>query len=534
MKNFKNIAAALAVIVILFSGCKNPADDVKIVVDTDIFKSPILLQFINAKDGAEGPQNFNVEITGPNASLVRTATGGKSFKAAAGLLNLLLDRTANPSPTSPVKFTVVANAPGFAPTYQDVVVTSATDPIILRVAMSQYTNPAANTGSVVSTKGTVNGTTASEIVFTTNTNAAMAQKSDITVPSGTSLLDGAGQPVGGDQVEARIVHYSAAGASSLPGASYASNVIGANGQPITNGVNFDIAGAVSIDMFYGSKEVKGFSKPVNVDIEVSSTMINPNTNQPIKENETIPMWSLNDQTGQWKSEGDATFVKNAAGNLVARMQITHLSGWAVAFARLFCTTTSTVIINRPAANESGVFVISYGGIKLPAILAKGELTKTVTLPLVPNKAGTISVQAFNGTYINNTLSTSYASLCSVNSTFTFVAPQDIIKVDVDIKFKCTDRDLVTGVNSIVTVTEVGKPASSGMAYNLVKGMGSGFAVNGATYKVVASVDGTVYTTQFTVEKKSSTLPAGDLSGTVVYNAATNTLKIEGSASKNCN
>jgi hypothetical protein len=541
MKLFRNITAALAVSVIVFAGCKNPARDIQIVVNTDIFKSPMLLQFVNARPELEGPQNFDITITGPGASLVRTTTGGKTFKAAGGLLNILLDRSANPSPASPVKFTVVANAAGYAPTYQDVTVTSATAPLILRVPMNQYTNPAANTGAVVSTKATTNGTAASDLVITTATNAGMALKSVVTIPSGTSLLDAAGQPVGGNQVEARIVHYSAAGASFMPGGSFGANALGANNQPIANGANFNIAGAVSIDMFFGGKEVKGFSKPVIVDIEVNSAMINPTTNQPIKENETIPMWSLNDETGQWKNEGTATFVKNGAGALVARMQITHLSGHIAAFDASLCAVGSTkVTINKPVSTGTGVqqFQINYGGLSMVEQMNSSETSKTITLVGTPNKPGEIKVTAMSGGYVTNSFTTTYASLCSVSPTVTFVAQQDIVNIDVDIKLQCSGKNLLTGVNAFFTVTPVGKPLSEGAAFGLANGVGSATAVNGVTYRLSTSVDGTNYSTELKIEKKSGSIgggsAVGSLSGSYTYDAATNTLKIEGLVTKRCN
>lgn len=540
MKLFKNIATAFVVMMILFAGCKNPAEDVQIIVNTDIFKSPMLLQFVNARPDLDGPQTFDVTITGPGASLVRTTTGGKDFKVAGGLLNLLLDRSATPTEANPVKFTVVATAPGYAPTYQDVIVTNEKDPIIYRVSMNQYANPAANTGAVVATKGMTNGTAVGDQVITTATNAGMALKTVVTLPSGTVLLDGSGQPVGGDQVEARVIHYSAAGASNMPGGSFASNVIGANGQPIADGVDFNLAGAVSIDMFYGSKEVKKFSKPVIVDIEVNNTMINPNTNQVIKENETIPMWSLDDLTGQWKNEGEATFVKNNAGVLVARMQITHLSGYGAGFLSTACgTTRPRVTINRPASDlAEETFTINYNGHQAWATMTKGQTTATVNLSFARRESGSIQVTSANGTYANNTLTTTHDNFCGVTPTYNFVARPNLINVTAEIKLKCASKDLLTGVNTFVTITPVGKPASEGMIFNLVNGIGSATAQDGVTYRISASVDGVVYASEFKVERANGSLSAGGANGgfggTSTYNAATNTLTINGLVTKNCN
>ncbi len=537
MKLFKNITAVFAAILILFAGCKNPAEDVQIIVNTDIFKSPVLLQFVNAKRELDGPQSFDVTITGPGASLVRTTTGGKNFKVAGGLLNLFLDRTATPSPTNPIKFTVVANAAGYAPTYQDVIVTSEKDPIIYRVSMNQYANPAANTGAVVATKGMTNGTAVGDQVITTATNAGMALKSSITIPSGTVLLDAAGQPVGGDQVEVRVVHYSEESKSVMPGGSFASNIIDANGQPIAGGTSLNIVGAVSIDMFYGSKEVAKFSKPVLVDIEVNNTLINPATNQAYKENETLPMWSLDDLTGQWKSEGTATIVKNGAGALVARLSINHLSLWSIGNISIICNPMTVTINKSVSTLDVEQFTINSDGINYFASMKGSETSFKMTIPGVFG-FGTVTVTNFNGTYVNNELSQSYFISCDKTPTFNFVAKPDLINVEADIQLKCASKDLLTGVNTFVKITPVGGPVSDGMIFDLVNGIGSATAQNGVTYKISASVDGIIYTSEFKVEKANGSLSAGGANGgfggTSTYNAATNTLTIKGLVTKNCN
>ena len=533
----KNIATALALTVILFAGCKNPAEDVQIIVDTDIFKSPTLIQFVNAKAGVDGPKVFTVEITGPGASLVVTPTGGKVFKTAEGLLNLMLGRTANPSPTAPVKFTVIANATGYAPTYLDVTITSATDATIYKVPMIEYANPTAGSGVIVATRAITSGTSSSDLSFTTATNAGMAQKSDIVVPTGTTFLDAAGQSVGGSQLEARVVvsGFAADGTfANLPGDGFASNVIGANGQSVAAGVYFDPVGSVSINMFSGSKEVKSFNKLVTLDMEIKSGTMNPTTNQAIKENETIPLWSLNTQTGQWKNEGNATIVRNTAGVLVARTQINHLTDWLFAYPlSVGCTTSIT--INRTTDTEVETFTLSDFFKKSTGsfTLKKGEKTKTFSGGIIPNNK--LTVTAGSDKYNARKISTGVASFCGVTTVFNFVEKPDLIGVDMDIKFKCTTKDLLTGINSFITITPIGASSDQSSSTSLTKGIGSGTIVNGVTYKIVASVDGIAYTSQFTANKTNFVLPSGfDLTGTAVYNATTNRLTITGQVTKNCN
>lgn len=571
MKTLKNIASAFALIMILFTGCKDPAEDVQIIVNTDIFKSPTLIQFVNANKAFEGPQDFTVQILGPNADLVRTTTGGKVFKASTGLLNIVLDRSANPSPTNPVKFTIVANAPGFAPVFQDVVITSPTDANLIKIPMADYANPAAGMGSLVATKAISNGTPSTDLTFTTPTNAGIAQKTDITVAAGTGFLDAAGQVITGSSLEARIVFAGTAtnGTSPIvPGGNFASNLVGINGQPIAGAVYFIPAGTVTIDMFIGGKEVKSFTKPVIVDMEVNPNMINPNTNLPVKEDEVIPMWSLNDETGQWKIEGLATFGKNAAGKLVARMPINHLSsygffnipgilatpkleiGRAVAVVAedasdsfsTIANCLTTIIVNRPDAEYAESFLISGLGVTTSQTvsLAKGEKTKTFNVLAGRNTSGQLTIEpAVNSpgkNYLTNQPFQSFVSFCGATTTFNLVAAPNPIDVNVYLRVKCGSKELQTGVNAIITITSIDKPLVDMKAYRLTNGRGSGQIIDGVTYKIVAAIDGKSYTSQFTASKTNFKLPTGfDLVGTTNYDSATNTLSIDGLVTKtDCN
>ncbi|RZK41071.1 MAG: hypothetical protein EOO90_12710 [Pedobacter sp.] len=574
MNLFKNIVAAFALAIILFSGCKNPAEDVRIVVNTDIFKSPMLIQFVNAKSGAAGPKNFNVQITGPNADLVRTTTGGKTFKATEGMLNLVLDRNANPTETNPARFTVSIDVPGFAPIFQEVSVKSPTQALHLRIPVVEYANPAAGNGVVANTQTINNGTASNEIKLATTTNAGMAQKSDITVQTGTGFLDAAGQATGGAQLDVKVVHSGTAvnGTSPVsPGGNVITNALDKNGNKIGGEIILSSLGSVSINMFAGTKEVKSFTKPLIVEMEVNPNTINPGTKQPIKENDEVSLWSINEETGQRKSEGNATLVKNATGKLVARMEVTHLSIWEASFTfsdspfagtfvyqpiQLYCT--STVIINRPSAETEESFTI-HNPLSFSSILSgqvvtfqPGEKTKTVQIESFNLGSGSISVRKgmtsflmfdFNTLhqrphYVSDVLeSPVYSNICGQTSTFTFVAhpPEQVINTDVYIRFRCTNKDLLTGINAFVTVTPIGTADSEPKIYQLVNGRANGSVIEGVTYKIVTSIDGVTYSGEFKAEKKNSTLPSAfDLDGTADYNASTNTLSINGMVSRNCN
>ena len=535
---FKKLTAVLALIVILYSSCKNPADDVQIVVDTDIFKSPMAIRFVNAKDGAtNNPQDFTVEIGGPNANLVITHTGGKDFETTQGFLQLALDRGAAPSETNPIKFTISANVPGFAPTVKNITVTSPTDPLLFVIQLVEYANPAAGTGVVLTTRNITNGTATSELVLTTATNADMAEKSNITIPAGTSFLDASGQIINANQIEARVVHYGASNTestSAFPGGFYADNAIGDNGQAVNGGVVFVTGGFLAIDLFAGNKEVKGFTKPVVVEMEVSNTLINPNTGSAVKENETIPLWSLNEETGQWKHEGTSTFLKNAEGKLVAKMAVNHLSYWNFDWYYGTCNNGGTLTIKGPKYSQYpyyDLYVVTSSGVRTDypgqVYVPNGTETKGELMRL-PLGGGKFVLYDINHKLVAE--SPYYTNLCGQNTRLTIPEgpTRDLVNVSLYIQVKCKNKKIATGLNAFVYISKAGVYWSESTSLYLQNGRGSGTFENGATYFIEAYMDGKKYFTQFKFDKKNFVLPIGqDIMGTAIYSAATNSLNVNG-------
>ncbi|MCY1513809.1 hypothetical protein D9M68_483240 [compost metagenome] len=280
-----------------------------------------------------------------------------------------------------------------------------------------------------------------------------------------------------------------------------------------------------------------------VDVELSAAKINPATKQPIKENETIPMWSLNTETGQWKQEGTATVVKNPDGKLVGRMQITHLSDWGLFYIYTPCTTSVT--INRTTDEGYETFIV-YGGLLIDFVsFNPGEKSKTFTVDVWSDQSsitvstfGSFNIGPYNSIgakYENSTQTKDVSNVCGQTYAFNFVAKPELINVDVNVMFKCTSKDLLTGINSFITISPIGSTTGESQSYYLTNGKGSGQILNGVTYKITAQVDDKIYTSQFTASKDNFILPSGfDLTGTATYNTLTNRLMIDGIVKKECN
>lgn len=62
-------------------------------------------------------------------------------------------------------------------------------------------------------------------------------------------------------------------------------------------------------------------------IQTPAGLLNPETNLPVKDGDTIPVWSHSETTGLWQQELVGKFKQNAQGNFDVNYQVSHLSYW---------------------------------------------------------------------------------------------------------------------------------------------------------------------------------------------------------------
>jgi len=75
--------------------------------------------------------------------------------------------------------------------------------------------------------------------------------------------------------------------------------------------------------------VKTFSQPLNVEMDINPNIYRPDYGRNVMAGDTLPVWSLNDSSGTWKSETFAIVVAKPNGGLKATFQQQHLSWWAI-------------------------------------------------------------------------------------------------------------------------------------------------------------------------------------------------------------
>jgi hypothetical protein len=114
--------------------------------------------------------------------------------------------------------------------------------------------------------------------------------------------------------------------SAFPGSFNPTNVKDENGANLGAGT-FTSLGFIALDMDVNGTPVKQFGgNPTTVTIDISPNILDLDTGNPIQIGDVVPIWSLNETTGEWQREGTSTISGTAANPKVTFTQ-THLSQW---------------------------------------------------------------------------------------------------------------------------------------------------------------------------------------------------------------
>lgn len=580
-----------AAFVFVFYGCKKPSDKVTISVNTSLLsKAPVLLHFANANSTSTNqPGDFAVTISGKDSALVQLDGGATSnFKASHGFLPLSLLIAANPTPSSPITFNVSAKIAGFAPLTQTVTITKDTATVI-DISAIEYANPPSGASTLVASAPLTAGVSAG-YTFKVPTNAGMTEAANIIIPAGTQMLDASGNLINASQLTASIVYYSPISTTSygaFPGGFSPTNVVDGNGALINGGqgINFVSAGLISVKMMAGSTEVKHFSNPIVINMEINDNTTNFVTGSNIQAGDTIPWWSLNEDTGRWTNEGTATVGSEVNGQLskstysithaiggkaTVTLKPTHLSAfnldwsWAVAGASYGTCNAPLKVTLHVGAGNSGVYDVALVTTNNQYLAAlHGEYIydgDVVTFPNTPQIAhAKVVISTFN-LYLNPRLpiiaETAPFNPCTqgaIDLTVGAATASSYVNVSLNVDGHCSDKNISTlpsGWFILKDVTAIAAGQSGEVDAYVYKGVlksaqGAKITNTNGNYSMQL-IAGHQYLLEawnskvwyqsapFTVSKTNFSLQSGDFSGAGVYDGASNTLKITSTFSVNCN
>jgi hypothetical protein len=538
----------------VLQACKKPSAGVEVTVNTDLYTSPMLFRFVNANNtGTSQPGNFDIKVTGKDAALVITPEGQRTFKTRGGFLTLMLQKSAAPSTGHPVQFSLTANVDGFTPVVQNITIV-ADSTYRQDINLVEYAKPAEGTSALVKQTTLTAGVATATVL--TMPATAVTEPAKINITAGTKFLAADGSQITAGNLESKIVYYSTVAAASLkafPGGFQPNNIVGENGQPIPGGATFITAGAVAANMKVGNTVVKSFSQPLQVTMPVSSTLVNPNTGTAVKAGDIVPVWSVDENSGQRKFEVNGT-VTDDNGKLVIRFAMEHLSYWYAdwCFYKGAANTCDrnmdapfTVSVSSPVsafygriylATAAGQLLADYPG-SYATIYDQGLYRFYGNLPnttgvkvIVTNQSGVQLAES----EVFNPCPTSQASVTIPAAAFPPVSP-----VTMHLNARCSNKDIVANVsaNANVYILEGSNYVYFTSVY-VMNSVSEFIIYNNRTYKVEAYYGSKMYSAA--IEFKSAdfnfagTVPGASLKGKAVYDKTGNSYMVTSDIAITCN
>ena len=315
-------------------GCKKISpDNYTISVNTDVFSAPTSMLFVNAKEGADvQPGDFALTLSGKDADKVITSLGKSVYGVTNGFTFLSLKKGVVPTPENPIVFKIAGKATGFEEFSYDVVLTSKLESSLEYKLIEEGTTLPTGLSELKTTAALTGGSPTAPVVIETKEEAGTVQTAKLELATGTVMTGLDGKTLSGSNLDIKVRYFDPRTDANdvVPGGLNPQDVLDKNGKAISGGVKFMSAGIIKVDMFVDNQKVKGFDKQVAVEIELTVGQDNPLTGKTLVAGDKMPLWSRNDETGQWKNEGEATVAQK--GNvLVAQFNVTHLSSYGLCF-----------------------------------------------------------------------------------------------------------------------------------------------------------------------------------------------------------
>jgi hypothetical protein len=308
---------------------KGAIDSLNLVVSTPSFETGIHLEFINGKTkDYVNDAKIEVTVSGQNAAYVYNNLGIKEnpFTTGLGLMELVIDPRqvdTTTMKTSPLVVDLTITADGYNPVTQRVRLFSEG---MKKYSITMIKLNDAPEGVTVASKtnfisASINGKTLTPSTVTMNSG-----EQSISIAPGVTLKDENGKPVTG-AITASVVYFDPVSQEAQDAFPGGLNVSAQMDDDSVEEIQFVSAGMFDVRLTAGGTSVKSFEDGgITLRTTVPETLINPNTGQPIKENDVIELWSLDEGSGQWKFEKMDT-VRLEKGELILEETVTHLSMW---------------------------------------------------------------------------------------------------------------------------------------------------------------------------------------------------------------
>lgn len=561
---------------IALAGCKKPQDDLTVIFNTSsLFKSPLMVRF----DDASALADFSVTITGKDSALVQMGSGAKVFKVVGGLLPLALKAQAKPTPASPLTFIINAEIPGYN-TVKKTIIIANDSASVFTIPITKYVKPVDGTAELTFEMILNDGKTTSAGTFATVTNSKLAEVVKVTVPADNDMQNASKVTINSNLLTAKIVLYGTSLTSLnaiFPGHTSTVNAINKDGKRILGGLNFTTAGLIRVTATAGTTAVGNFAKPLAITQELPLNFSNPQTGALVKVGDLIPIWIYDSSNAAFKETTNFATVIAQGNKLAASYTIATTGTFNLAFtsAPVITYLTKSFVLSllpmiTPFTGTYNLFLQSATGVNLmefltyqpnvhfyrEGALVNGTIVYTTIagkygygVPQLPNVPSakfalyTTSGGKIAETAVFNPQSASQSSITIDNRPVIVVPPPptppiEYINISVDLAGKCTNKSIVSPLNSWVTLNNITNKTKhffyvkNGKIDNVT---GSVSVILGHQYNISVTYDGVTQTSEsFKTEKVDTSFQLSSVfKGKSTYTASNNTLAISGTLSQEC-
>lgn len=467
----------------LYNSCEFPEfPSPELTISQDFMTHVAVVNFITDTSpdasGAlvESLDNTVVTITGPDAARVFSIEGTKDFKITGGMVALLLDPSADFSGDKTYNINVVVEPVGYLKRTIPVKFIKDQNDSSYEVAMLKKSSMPAGI-TIASTTGSVTATgLTAPINLTASNSATNGVTTAITVPAGIKMKDASGAVLTGS-LNTEVISFSEEGNNTayFPGGLSPENIDLGNGTTAAGA--FVSAGFASIDMTVGGKKVKTFEGgKVAVKMTLSKDNYNPKTDKPFTTDDTIDIWSYDNDKGQWKFESTGTVKKDTDNSLYVSFETSHLSYFNLDYLfkgnEGYCTNYyNTIQFNwassTPSVNTRVVFTSLATGSNSSYYWTQLFVTKYATInkgavfPIYNGPRAATKLEVYDTSSGKLLLSKNFASgqLCA-NPTVTLDVPNPPSPVLVTLKYQAMCPNKSTKVLPPVGSTLYYKEAGS--------------------------------------------------------------------------
>lgn len=444
MKKNQPVNIVLSGLMILLAlACSTDAiDNFTIRIRPNIMDHLAMVEIFDGSDATLEIPNLAITIDGDIASDVYEISGDQDLVLIDGRITLGIHPRANPTPDNPVIVPVVITGDGYLRKRREIIFTSDEDVQLVQIPLVNVASPP--TGVSFSIKPGISLSSGSlpaaeNIVVPPGQGSSTGMAIDL--DAGTTFIDRDGNAISGSALEVVAGHFDSDNQSSLdafPGGFSADSIQQADGS--FEGGSFQTAGFTTLEMNVDGNEVKSFSQPITVTMDISANALNPNTGQTIAIGDTIPVWSYDELDGQWVYESDGVVTQGANG-LEVSYQTTHLSYWNLDYFAQYCPSRNQRLVfdlpgwSSAARRNFRVKVVWPGTDQAVGYWADKvqELYngKTINLFYVPNRVVEVKVYDLQGNVVGTSGSVNLCGAGDVMITVNAAPPTQTISFSIE-------------------------------------------------------------------------------------------------------